>query len=88
MATVDTSTVEVLVDGGSSDGRLVMAGGKLAAVLVRVSAAEVSDTATEGGWFLEAGFGPCGALKVSAPGVFRHEADALRWVEAQTGAKN
>jgi hypothetical protein len=81
VATITTSTIDVLVNGGSSTGRLVIAGGKLAAVLVRVTAAEVSATAVEGGWFLEAGFGPCGALKVSDPGVFRNESDALRWVE-------
>ena len=83
-SSIDTSNVDVLVDGGSSDGRLVMAGGKLAAVLVRVSAAEISDTATEGGWFLEAGFGPCGALKVPVPEVFSSEREALLWVETQT----
>lgn len=86
--TIDTSQVEVLVDGGSSAGILVTTGGKLAAVLVRVSAAEVSETATEGGWFLEAGFGPCGNLKVTAPDVFLSEGDALRWIEIQTRDKN
>ena len=40
---IDTSPVDVLVDGGSSSGRLVMAGGKLVAVIVRVTAAEVGD---------------------------------------------
>ncbi len=82
---IDSNRVAVLVDGGSSDGRLVMAGGKLAAVLVRVTAAEVSDTATEGGWFLEAGFGPCGLLRTPAPEIFRSEGDALLWVERQLG---
>jgi hypothetical protein len=80
---IDSNQVDVLVDGGSSDGRLVTSGGKLAAVLVKVTAAEVSDTATEGGWFLEAGFGPCGILKTHQPNVFRSEGDALQWVERQ-----
>ena len=81
--TIDSNRVEVLVDGGSSDGRLVTAGGKLAAVLVKVTAAEVSDTAIEGGWFLEAGFGPCGILKTQPPDIFRSEDEALLWVERQ-----
>lgn len=80
---MESSRVDVLVDGGSSDGRLVMAQGKLAAVLVRVTAEEVSDTATQGGWFLEAGFGPCGILKVPPPEIFPTEDDALRWIERQ-----
>lgn len=82
---IDTNRVDVLVDGGSSDGRLVTSGGKLAAVLVRVTAAEVSDTATEGGWFLEAGFGPCGILRTPTPDIFRSEGEALRWIERQLG---
>lgn len=80
---MESSRVDVLVDGGSSDGRLVMAQGKLAAVLVRVTAEEVSDTATQGGWFLEAGFGPCGILKAPPPEIFPTEDDALRWIERQ-----
>ena len=80
---IDSNQVAVLVDGGSSDGRLVMVGGKLAAVLVRVTAAEISDIATEGGWFLEAGFGPCGVLRSAPPDVFRSEGEALLWVEQQ-----
>ena len=83
---IDTSRVDVLVDGGSSDGRLVMTRGKLAAVLVRVTAEEVSDTATEGGWFLEAGFGPCGILMTPQPDIFRSEGEALRWIERQLGS--
>jgi hypothetical protein len=81
--TIQSNRVDVLVDGGSSDGRLVMAEGKLAAVIVRVTAEEVSDTATEGGWFLEAGFGPCGILRAPAPDIFPSEIEALRWIERQ-----
>lgn len=83
MAHLSASRVDVLVDGGSSDGLLIMAGGKLAAVLVRVTAFEVGDTATEGGWFLEAGFGPCGILRSSTPDIFRTESEALLWIDRQ-----
>ena len=78
---LNSMRVDVLVDGGSSNGRLVMVGGKLAAVLIQVTAGEVSDTATQGGWFLEAGFGPCGTLRIPTPEIFHSEAEAFRWIE-------
>jgi hypothetical protein len=81
--TIETSRVDVRVDGGSSDGMLVMESGKLVAVLVQVSAEDLGDTATEGGWFLEAGFGPCGLVKTAPPDVFSSEVEALRWIERQ-----
>jgi hypothetical protein len=80
--TIASEQIEVLVDGGSSEGRLVSLRHKLVAVLVRVSAAEAG-TGGGGGWFLEAGFGPCSILKTQAPDVFRSEDEALLWIEHQ-----
>ncbi|WP_299637681.1 hypothetical protein [Devosia sp.] len=73
--------MEVLVDGGSRQGLLVLEDGKLAAVFVLIDAAETGKPTVSGGWYLEAGFGPCGQLISAQPDVFPVEDDALRWTE-------
>lgn len=80
---IETELMPVLVDGGSKDGCLVTADGRLAAVFVMVTAGDVGDGADDGGWFLEAGFGPCGLLRQSAAPVFPDMKEALRWVANQ-----
>lgn len=73
--------VTVRVDGGSSEGKLVLAEGSLVAVLVKVSAADRGDAAKIGGWFLEAGFGPCGTLSAPSPEVFGTVGEAVEWIQ-------
>lgn len=79
---ITTSPIEVRIDGGSSPGKLVVVDGKLSAVIVHLSPADGEGVAAEG-WFLEAGFGPCGPLLVTPPGVFATEAAALEWISRQ-----
>ena len=68
---------------GSADeeGQLVLADGRLVAVLVRL--ADATHAGLVGSWFLEAGFGPCAASK--APTFASLEA-AAGWVERQLAA--
>jgi hypothetical protein len=74
-------SVSVLSDGGSHEGRLVFSGTDLVAVLARVSAEETAGGRSgNGGWFLEAGFGPCGILMTPSPSVFPTLEEAVEWV--------
>ena len=80
--------ISVLTDGGSQEGRLVFAGEDLVAVLVRVTARETAGGEPHGeGWFLEAGFGPCGSVMTVAPPVFATLNEALRWIRGKLGAR-
>lgn len=78
-----SNPVEVLTDGGSTGGLLVMAGGKLAAVLIHVRADETGEDEGTDGWYVEAGFGPCSILVTLPPQVFADEQAALNWVAHQ-----
>ena len=87
---LEAHPVEVLTDGGSSGGKLVLVEGKLAAVLIEVRPEETGDSGSPGGWYVEAGFGPCGILMTLPPRVFPDEAEAMEWIgrqieEHQTG---
>ncbi len=79
--------ISVLADGGAHEGQLVLADGHLVAVLSRVTAEE---TLGEGeqveGWFLEAGFGPCGPLMSVTPPIFADLEQAMAWVHAKLDA--
>ena len=77
---VTSRPLQVLVDGGSRLGLMILADGKLAALLVPVEVAEDGGHHGPGGWYLEAGFGPCSALSVLPPAWFETEAVALEWV--------
>ncbi len=70
----------VQIDTGTRDreGMLVFANGLLVAVLVRL--ADKLHGNARGGWFLEAGFGPCSTIK--AP-VFADLAGAEDWIRRQ-----
>lgn len=74
--------VSVLSDGGGHEGRLVFSGNDLVAVFARVSEEENAGSrrGTTAGWFLEAGFGPCGILMTPGPSVFPTLEEALAWV--------
>lgn len=83
MTILETRSVEVLTDGGSKIGVLVLSEGKLAAVLIPVTGKESGRSDSEGGWYLEAGFGPCGGLVTLQPDVFAQQAQALDWIRKQ-----
>ncbi|HEX2138010.1 MAG TPA: hypothetical protein VHG30_19315 [Microvirga sp.] len=79
--------IRVRIDGGSQEGRLVFADSALVAVFVRVSPEEIAgDDQPRDGWFLEAGFGPCGSLATVAPPVFGSLDEAQVWVRARLAA--
>jgi hypothetical protein len=78
---ISLQPVSVLSDGGSHEGRLVFAGTDLVAVLTMVSAEE--NAGGSGGWFLEAGFGPCSILMATSPSVFPTLDEAIAWVRGQ-----
>ncbi len=64
---ISFQSMGVLIDGHDSEGRLVLADGQLAAVLVRLDGEH--HTTDLGKWHLEAGFGKCAV----------HPSDALLW---------
>jgi hypothetical protein len=65
---------------GDEDGRLVLADGRLVAVLVRLGEASHGDMV--GAWFLEVGFGPC----AHAPArLFKTLDIAQNWIRGQLG---
>jgi hypothetical protein len=79
--------VSVRSDGGSHEGRLVFSGSDLVAVFARVTAEESAGSRSQdGGWFLEAGFGPCGSLMSVRPPVFASLDDAVAWVRRRLAA--
>lgn len=77
--TLTLTPVPVLTDGRAEEGRLVFVEGCLVAVLVQVSAEE-AEPQEGGGWFLEAGFGPCGPLLAMPPPLFSTLEQAQDWV--------
>lgn len=73
--------ISVMSDGGSHEGQLVFSGSDLVAVFSRVTAEENAGSRSRGGgWFLEAGFGPCSILMTIRPPVFPTLAEAIGWV--------
>jgi len=57
MIDITLQPIPVMTGSQDHEGRLVLADGQLAAVLVRLS--DEVHGEEQGGWFLEAGFGPC-----------------------------
>jgi hypothetical protein len=81
---ITVQTMSVMTDGGSHEGRLILSGQDLVAVFSRVTAEENAAGATgTGGWFLEAGFGPCSILMTRSPSVFRTLEEAIVWVQTR-----
>ena len=70
--------VPVHTGSGDQEGQLVLADGRLVAVLVRLD--DMSHAGLVGAWFLEAGFGPC--AHVVAP-TFSDLDAAKRWIQQQ-----
>ena len=70
--------MRVLIDGHDTEGNLVLCGGQLAAVIVRLDG-EHHDPEHKGLWHLEAGFGKCD-IRV-APPVFTTLEEAGACVE-------
>jgi hypothetical protein len=64
--------------GGSREGRSAYADGKLVGILIPVTPEEAGD-GSPGGWYLEAGFGPCGPLMAATPPVFADLGEAAAW---------
>ena len=78
---ISLQPVSVMSDGGSHEGRLVFSGSALVAVFSKISAEEnAGGRSGRGGWFLEAGFGPCGILMTHQPPVFPTLEEAIAWV--------
>ncbi len=71
----------VLADGGRHEGQLVLADGQLVAVFTWVTPEEAAGGPDQaGGWFLEAGFGPCSSLLSATPPVLATLDEAVTWV--------
>ena len=81
MPDITLQPMSVMVDGGSHEGRLILADGSLVAVFARVTPDETAGSGRQTeGWFLEAGFGPCGDLMTVRPPVFLTLEEAVDWV--------
>lgn len=84
MHEITLQPMSVLADGGSHEGQLVLADGKLVAVFTWVTPEEtVGGLDRAGGWFLEAGFGPCSGLMSATPPVLATLNEAVTWVRTQ-----
>ncbi|MBF9196532.1 hypothetical protein I2H36_10815 [Microvirga sp. BT290] len=76
-----------MIDGGAHDGQLVLSDGHLVAVLSRVTSQETAGGRGQAeGWFLEAGFGPCGPVMSVSPPVFVDVEEAIMWVRNRLDA--
>jgi hypothetical protein len=81
--TITLQPISVMTDGGSRIGWLVMADDHLVAVFTVVSAEEAGNGMDDGGWFLEAGFGPCSTIMTTPPPIFTDFDAAQVWVSQQ-----
>jgi len=76
--------MSVMTDGGTHEGQLVLVDGQLIAVFTWVTPEEtVGGTEQAGGWFLEAGFGPCSSLLIATPPVLATLDEAVTWVRTR-----
>ena len=73
MSDVQWQELPVWVDGDDREGRLVLAGGRLIAVLVKLNDVD----GQPGKWFIEAGFGPA-ATPVAV--TFDNLTEAEDWI--------
>jgi hypothetical protein len=88
MREITLKPISVMTDGGGSEGQMILADGLLVAVLSRVTAEEtLGEQAQAEGWFLEAGFGPCGVLMSVTPPVFVDVDEAVAWVRTRLEAQ-
>lgn len=70
--------VRLFVDDSARTGRSVYSGGALIGLLIPVTAEERGDGGV-GGWYLEAGFGPCSLMNVGKPPIFADLDEAAAW---------
>ena len=83
MPDITLQPMSVMSDGGSHEGRLVLADGDLVAVFAWVTVEETAGGEGQAeGWYLEAGFGPCGNAMSVTPPVFATLDEAMAWVRA------
>jgi DNA-binding NtrC family response regulator len=75
-------TMNVMVGTGYRIGRSASSQGKLIGVLIPVTAEEHGEGGT-GGWYLEAGFGPCSSIAGPTPAVFTDLNEAEHWFSAK-----
>lgn len=68
----------VMTGSDDREGRLVLADGRLVAVLVRLT--DEIHQGERGKWFVEAGFGPC---RTAMPPVFGDLDEAEAWVRGR-----
>jgi hypothetical protein len=88
MPDITLQPMSVMIDGGAHDGQLVLANGHLVAVLSRVTREETAGGGGQPeGWFLEAGFGPCGPVASIRPPVFADVEEAIAWVRNRLNAE-
>lgn len=74
--------MRVATRSADEDGRLVLADGRLVAILVRL--ADAAHAGMAGSWFLEIGFGPC---TTATHPVFRDLDAAQDWICRQVLAE-
>ena len=75
MIDITLQPIPVMTGSQDQDGRLVLAGGQLVAVLVRLS--DEMHGEARGRWFLETGFGRCDGVEHP---VFESLDEAQTWV--------
>jgi hypothetical protein len=80
---ISFQSLRVLIDGHDSEGNLVLSGGQLAAVIVRLDG-EHHGPDNKGWWHLEAGFGKCDVR--NAP-LFKTPEEAGAWVRTMLMGK-
>jgi hypothetical protein len=84
MSDITLQPMPVLADGGRHEGQLILADGQLVAVFTWVTPEETAGGRGQaGGWFLEAGFGPCSGLMSASPPVLASLDEAVSWVRIQ-----
>ena len=84
MRDIILQAMPVMADGGRHEGQLVLADGQLVAVFTWVTPEEtIGGQERAGGWFLEAGFGPCSDLLSARPPVLADLDEAVIWVRAR-----
>jgi hypothetical protein len=84
MRSITIQEMPVLADGGRHEGQLILADGQLVAVFTWVTPEEtMGGRERAGGWFLEAGFGPCSSLNSTTPPVLANLDEAVTWVRTR-----
>lgn len=79
--TITFQPIQVMTAVDDGQGQLVLAGGRLVAVLVRLT--DAGHGSKREHWFLEAGFGPCSSV---LPPAFPNLGAAESWVRGRLGS--